>query len=238
MKPTDKIQFIKENVAPKTGIEVPQQVLKFQGKELPNQNTADDVGLQDGDIIDLEPKTIQVNVRTPDGATIPVTMKPTDKIEFIKEKVAPKTGIEVPQQVLKFQGRELPNDKTADDMGLEDGAFIDLEPKPSEYTPSPFDISVQKCWYELNRTVPYYIRINGWEKIGDLKKRILETRAGRRCPYLDGMTDPSEFDVYAHGTDEKTGSPMDPEDKLPVGTTCDTPLLVLWSKAKASDADD
>ncbi|CAB9509846.1 Polyubiquitin (Fragment) [Seminavis robusta] len=129
MDTSDKIQFIKEEVAPETGIDVPEQVLKFNGKELSNEETADEAGLENGSVLHLMPNTIQVHVRTPDGTTIPVTMKPTDNIEFIKEKVAPETGIEVPQQVLKFQGRELPNDKTAKAMGLQDGDIIDLEPK-------------------------------------------------------------------------------------------------------------
>ena len=42
-----------------------------------------------------------------------------------------------------------------------------------KYKPSPMDMSTFKCYYQLGDTIPYYIRINGWEKVGVLKERIL-----------------------------------------------------------------
>lgn len=70
--------------------------------------------------------TIAVQVKTPEGKIIPVVMEPSDKIEFIKEKVEQGTGVHVEDQTLKFNDKELPNEKTADDMGLVDGSMIDL----------------------------------------------------------------------------------------------------------------
>jgi Ubiquitin family len=130
--PTDTIKFIKEQVQPETGMEVPDQVMKFENNLLPNNETAKAMGLVDGSIIDLEaaqPKPITVQVRTPDGVLIPVEMLPSDTIQFIKEAVGPEAGIEPPEQVLKYNGRELPSGETADDMGLQDGSIIDLEPQ-------------------------------------------------------------------------------------------------------------
>jgi len=130
MQPSDNIQFIKEKVAPEAGVEVPKQVLQFNDTELPSEKTAVDMGLEDGSVIDLMPNNITVQVRTPDGKTFPVEMKPSDSIQFIKEAVAPNCGIEVPDQVMTSDDKELPSEKTADDMGLKDGSIIDLAPKP------------------------------------------------------------------------------------------------------------
>jgi len=126
MKQTDTIQFLKEQVAPESGVEVADQNLKYHGNLLSNDKTARESGLEDGAIIDLMPNTINVTVRAPDGKNIPVTMKPTDTTEFIKEKVAPISGIEVPKQILKFQGNVMPDKKTAGAMGLKDGSVLDL----------------------------------------------------------------------------------------------------------------
>lgn len=227
MKPLDTVEFIKRKVEPETGIKVNDQVLKHKGKELPDANTAKDLGLKNGDIIDLmpvEPETILVNVRTPSGSTIPVNMKPSDAVKFIKEKVAKPSGIDVPNQVLKFKGDELDDGKSAEEQGLTDGCIVDLV---QPYEAKPMDMSVQKCYYQLDDTIPYYIRINGWEKVGMLKERILETRGGRNCPYLDGVTDASVLKVYPVGQTAETGTPLGAEETIPTGTSFDVPLIVL-----------
>ena len=150
-------------------------------------------------------------------------MKPSDTVQFIKEKVAKPSGIDVPNQVLKFEGNELANEKTADDVGLVDGSTIDLV---QPYNPTPMDMSLQKCYYQLSDTIPYYIRINGWEKVGALKQRILETRGGRNCPYLEGVTDASILKVFPVG-DAGTGTPLGADETIPLNTSFDEPLIVL-----------
>jgi FlaG/FlaF family flagellin (archaellin) len=128
IKPTASIESIKEMVAPEVGIKVADQILEFKGNELPNDNSAEVAGLKDGSVIDLQPNIITIQVKTPDGKTIPVTIKPTDSIESIKEMVAPEAGIKVLDQILKFNGNELPNDNSAEVAGLKDGSVIDLQP--------------------------------------------------------------------------------------------------------------
>jgi hypothetical protein len=126
--PFDKIESIKAAVAEESGIEVPDQLMMFNEKELQDGDTADGAGLKNGSIIDLEPKFITVQVRTPDGKLIPVKIDPFDKIQSIKDAVADESGIEVPEQLLKFDGKELVDDETADAAGLKNGSIIDLEP--------------------------------------------------------------------------------------------------------------
>lgn len=123
MKLSDTTEFIKEKVAPESGIEVHRQILRYIGNELPDSQTAKDSGLKEGSYIDLEPRTIKIQVKTPDGKMIPVEMLPTDKILFIKETVAPESGIEVAKQLLKYNEKELPSEQSAIVAGLKDGKF-------------------------------------------------------------------------------------------------------------------
>jgi membrane-associated protease RseP (regulator of RpoE activity) len=128
IKPSDNIQSIKENIAPIIGVEVSAQILKLHDKELPNENSAQTAGLKNGSVIDLQPNTITVQVKTPDGNTIPLTIKPTDNIESIKEMIASEVGITVQEQVLTFEDEELLDDNIAEAAGLKEGSVIDLQP--------------------------------------------------------------------------------------------------------------
>ena len=156
MKQSDTVQFIKEKVAPESGVEVPQQILKYHGKILSdNHKTARDSNLEDGAIIDLLPNPIEIIVRTPDGTTIPVSTKPTDRIRVLKETVAPKTGIEVPHQILQFHGTTLPDHETVHDMGLQDGSVVDLstavqkEPKQKKEKAKEDNVDDWDCKYKV-----------------------------------------------------------------------------------------
>ncbi|CAB9497938.1 Polyubiquitin (Fragment) [Seminavis robusta] len=122
------IQTIKKRIAPDVGVDPSKQVLSFDGNELPDGKSAEATGLQDGSFIDLAPNTITVHVKTPDGKLIPVTMAPSDSMDFVKEKVAPEAGIEPERQVLSFDGNNLSGNETADSVGLKDGSVIDLAP--------------------------------------------------------------------------------------------------------------
>ncbi|CAB9508015.1 Polyubiquitin (Fragment) [Seminavis robusta] len=203
IKPSGKILAIKNKVAPETKIAVPQQVLKFKGKELPSRTTVMEHGIQDGDmldldvykvpiivrqmhgdpiqlvadpadtiskiqqqiekesgiavpnqklsmnghefgdpektvayyrikpkaILDLEPRDIEVLVRTPDDdkKTIPVKVQPSSTIRGIKSRIAPETGLTMAQQILRYKGKLLSNDRTVRDLGLKDGDILDLD---------------------------------------------------------------------------------------------------------------
>lgn len=224
--PLDTIKDIKELLAPAVGMDASEQILTHKNKPLVNEHSAEEAGLQDGDTIYLQPKTMQVNVRTPFEQIIPVVIKPSDLIEVIKEAVAEPSGIEVPYQIMKFMGEELPNDMSAEHLGLEDGCMVDLFPVEN-YTPKPHNMSLLQCYYQLGDTVPYYIRIHTWEKIGVLKEKILETRQGRHCSYLDGIKDASELQVYLPGETAETGVSLDEDDTIPEHTSFEEPLIVV-----------
>lgn len=97
-----------------------------------------------------------------------------------------------------------------------------------DFTPTHMDMSVLKCFYQIKDDfVPYYIRINGWEKVGTLKERILETRKSRKnCPLIEGITDASVLKIFPPGTDTETGTELGPEDTIPDNSSFETPLIV------------
>jgi len=90
------------------------------------------------------------------------------------------------------------------------------------------DLSTQKCWYQLEGDfVPYYIRINGWEKGQELKQHILATRkSGRNAALLDGVDDPGDLKLIPPGEDPASKKEIGTDDLLPAGKSED-PILVI-----------
>lgn len=174
MKPSDTIQSVKEQIAAETGMDVDQQVLKCEGKELPNDATASSLGLKDGSVLDLEAKAVEVKVKTPDGQTIAVQMKPSDTIQSVKEKVAAEAGIEVDQQVLKHDGNELPNDATASDLGLKDGTVFDLEARSMELQVNTPDGQTMSVMVKPSDSIHSIKEKLAGETGADLPKQILK----------------------------------------------------------------
>ncbi len=66
-----------------------------------------------------------IKVKTLTGKEIELDIEPNDKVERIKEKVEEKEGIPPPQQRLIFSGKQMNDDKTAQDYKV----CIQLSPK-------------------------------------------------------------------------------------------------------------
>ncbi|KAK4230563.1 ubiquitin-like protein 1 [Podospora fimiseda] len=67
-----------------------------------------------------------VKVRTLTGKEIELNVEGTDKVSKIKELVEEKEGIPPVQQRLIFGGKQMVDDKTADDYQLEGGSTLHL----------------------------------------------------------------------------------------------------------------
>ncbi|OAJ40737.1 NEDD8 protein [Batrachochytrium dendrobatidis JEL423] len=57
---------------------------------------------------------------------IEIDIEPTDKVARIKERVEEKEGIPPPQQRLIFGGKQMVDDKTAQDYSIEGGSVLHL----------------------------------------------------------------------------------------------------------------
>ncbi|KAF2088451.1 ubiquitin [Saccharata proteae CBS 121410] len=69
---------------------------------------------------------MQIKVRTLTGKEIELDIEPDYKISRIKERVEEKEGIPPVQQRLIFGGKQMVDDKTAEEYKLEGGATLHL----------------------------------------------------------------------------------------------------------------
>ena len=127
--PNDAISSIKQLLEKESGIPADQQRLSKDGKELSNlHQSAEDCGIRPGSILHLEPKAINISVRTPAGKVLKLQVQPGDTAAFIKAKVEKETGLKAPEQLLKFkEWKDMPNGKSMEAMGVQDGAVLDVE---------------------------------------------------------------------------------------------------------------
>jgi hypothetical protein len=125
--PTICLSDLKRDLEAETGIAAQNQLLTKKGNELQDPSkTLYDFDIEAGTILDLEPKFINVHVTMPDGSAIEVEISPNDSASVIKEKIAAKTGMPVPRQVLSFNGSGFPDDVKARDVGLRQGSLIEV----------------------------------------------------------------------------------------------------------------
>lgn len=67
-----------------------------------------------------------IKVRTLTGKEIELDIEKSDKISRIKEKVEEKEGIPPAQQRLIYGGKQMNDDKSAEEYGLEGGVILHL----------------------------------------------------------------------------------------------------------------
>ncbi|GAC76324.1 ubiquitin-like protein [Moesziomyces antarcticus T-34] len=65
-----------------------------------------------------------IKVKTLTGKEIELDIEQTDKIQRIKERVEEKEGIPPAQQRLIFGGKQMHDEKTAKDFGVEGGSVL------------------------------------------------------------------------------------------------------------------
>ncbi|KDR21761.1 NEDD8 [Zootermopsis nevadensis] len=67
-----------------------------------------------------------IKVKTLTGKEIEIDIEPTDKVERIKERVEEKEGIPPQQQRLIFSGKQMNDEKTAQDYKVQGGSVLHL----------------------------------------------------------------------------------------------------------------
>lgn len=82
-------------------------------------------------LIGLVPTTVfaaglQISVKTPEGTSIVLETEPTDRIYEVKEQIEVKTGIPVEKQQLIFADKELIDDSTLQDYGIQRDSILHL----------------------------------------------------------------------------------------------------------------
>jgi hypothetical protein len=121
MKLTDKIIDLKEKVRAQTGESVGGMEFFYGDKALEDEQTVEDYDFQTGAIVH-EP--FLVSVKSKIGRTINVTLKLTNKVIDLKEKVSAQTGECAEHMRFIYDGRRLDNDQTAEDYRIKPGAIV------------------------------------------------------------------------------------------------------------------
>jgi len=67
-----------------------------------------------------------LKVKTLTGKEIEIDIDPTDQVQRIKERVEEKEGIPPSQQRLIYAGKQMNDDKTADDYKISGGSVLHL----------------------------------------------------------------------------------------------------------------
>ncbi|KIY43383.1 ubiquitin [Fistulina hepatica ATCC 64428] len=67
-----------------------------------------------------------IKVKTLTGKEIELDIDPDDKIARIKEKVEEQSGVPPPQQRLIFGGRQMQDEKSANDFNIQPGSVLHL----------------------------------------------------------------------------------------------------------------
>ena len=131
----ETVHLVKQELVLKSGVPVPQQQLFFEGRELENSQTLGQCGIKDGSVLEMiplhtiasnEPVGMNLFIKTLTGKTIMLVIHPTDKIGDLKERIRDKEGVPLIQQCLVVAGKQLKNDMTVSDCGIQNQSVLHL----------------------------------------------------------------------------------------------------------------
>lgn len=139
VQPSDTIEGIKSVIADKKDMHVETFYLSHSGKLLANDKTVDDYGISNNNILNLHMSIIgggieteggngtrQIFIKTLQGKTLTLEVKPEDSIGAIKQRIFEKEGIPVDQQRLVFNGKQLEDNQSVNDYNMADGCSVHL----------------------------------------------------------------------------------------------------------------
>lgn len=170
----EKIEYLKNIIYDKEGINPENQILFFGEKELKNNKIISDYGIQEESIIYLqikiesENKEITIILNMPKGRTINIFVTKKETIKNLKFKIYDKEGINPENQILFFGEKELENNKNISDYGIQNKSIISLNINQQ------MQIFVKMINYIFNNNdyITLTFDVNEFEKIEDIKNKI------------------------------------------------------------------
>ena len=131
------------------------------------------LGIKHNDIVDVDTGML-IKVKTPGGLTIPLKVKPDQKVESVMQTLEEKTGIKVDEQCLKKNDEtDITEDpsKTLEGYNINHGETLDLSYKIAKVS-KPMQITI-KDWNGQT----FVLDVVSDESITDVKQKI-EDKAG------------------------------------------------------------
>ena len=144
VSPNDTAADMKQKIADQTGMAVPEQILKHDGKEFTDDddNTKlKDLGIRHGDDIEVDIKKVPVTIKTKNGQqTVEIMITPSiDTLDDIKKQLEDLIGVwvhsagnlwkEDDPNCTPFGNDDATNKKTAAELGILPGSTLLIEPK-------------------------------------------------------------------------------------------------------------
>ena len=128
---SDTVESTKHKIAAKDGLLDYHQRLVYNGREMRDENSLQDYGVEQGSTLSLHAflsliKEIGLRVRQPTGEVVSVAAREGERVEVVKAVLEAQLGVPLEQQELFFQGRQLENQVLLRQCGIQDGCELGL----------------------------------------------------------------------------------------------------------------
>ena len=128
---SDTVESTKHKIAAKDGLLDYHQSLVYNGREMRDENSLQDYGVEQGSTLNLHAflsliKEIRLRVRQPTGEVVSVTAGEGERVEVVKAVLEAQLGVPLEQQELYLQGRQLENQVLLRECGVQDGCELGL----------------------------------------------------------------------------------------------------------------
>ena len=128
----DTVESAKREIAAENRLPAYRQRLVYSGREMRNEQRLGDYGVGEGSTLQLylslssTEETMRLRVRQPSGEVVSVAAGGGERVEVVKAVLEAQLGVPLEQQELSFQGRQLENQVSLRECGVQDGCELGL----------------------------------------------------------------------------------------------------------------